>query len=438
MRRTDARDAALEALLAVERTPLGAQEALTRALGSVGDQRDRGLATMLVYGVLRAQARLDHAIDVFASRGTAGLDPALRAILRIGAFQILMLDRIPARAAVMSAVEQARRVADQRRAGFVNAVLRSIAREPERAAPPVGPELEALAVRTSHPVWVLEALRDAVGADALEDHARAYAEAAPVVVRCRLDPEARARALAWVDGHEGAAARPGTEPHALHLEGLDPLLTPPFADGLWIPQDEAAQRAVRLLGASEGERVLDLCAGSGVKTTWLAEAVGQTGAVLAVDRAAAKLERLRGLLKRWGASDRVKTLTHDATLALPSDMGPFDRVLVDAPCSGLGTVRRRPEIQWRRQPEDVTELAALQRAMIARGADALKPGGTLLYAVCTFTATEGPDIVGELLAARPELTLDPPSEAGPDGFVRTTPLDHGMDGFFVARLVRAR
>lgn len=431
MRKTDARDAALEALLAVERTQVGSQEALTRALGGVAEPRDRALATMLVYGVLRARARLDHAISAFATRGTAGLDPAVRNILRIGAYQLLLLDRIPARAAVSSAVDQARHRADPKRAGFVNAVLRAMAREPERAAPPPGQSVEALAVRTSHPVWVLEALRRAVGDEALLAHAAAYGEAAPVVVRCRLDAERRERAVAWAAEHGG---RPGTEPYALHLEGVDPLLTPPFAEGLWVPQDEGAQRAVRLLGAAAGERVLDLCAGSGVKTTWLAEAVGPQGAVVAVDRAAGKLERLRGLLVRWGAADRVQTLTHDATLPLPAGMGGFDRVLIDAPCSGLGTIRRRPEIQWRRQPADVAQLAGLQRAMLARAADAVRPGGVLLYAVCTFTEEEGPAVVRAVMEER-GLRLDPPEGAGSDGFVRTSPLDD-MDGFFVARLVR--
>lgn len=435
MRVTNARDAALEALLAVERTPVGAQEALAAALGTVADTRDRALATMLVFGVLRARARLDYAIDAFASRGTAGLDPTTRAVLRIGAFQILHLDRIPARAAVSAAVDQARARGDQRRAGFVNAVLRNVARQPERATPPEGPSMEALAVRTSHPLWALDALQKVVG-DALEAHATAYAQEAPVVVRCRMDASARDRAIQWAQTQTNGSAQPGTEPYALRLGGIDPMVSEPFADGLWVPQDEGSQLVARLLGATDGERVLDLCAGSGIKTTWLAEAVGPTGAVVAADVAPHKLDRLRSLVQRWGVSDRVTTAPLDATEPLPPELGAFDRVLVDAPCSGLGTMRRRPEIQWRRRPQDVKELAAMQRAMVLRAADALRPGGAMLYAVCTFTLDEGERVIESLLSARPEMALDAPPEADDDGFVRTSPLADDMDGFFIARLVR--
>lgn len=428
---TNARDAALEALLAVERTPVGAQDALAAALGKVADPRDRGLATMLVFGVLRTRAGLDHAIDAFATRGTSGLDLVTRTAMRIGAFQLLHLDRVPARAAVSAAVDQIRARGDQRRAGFANAVLRGLAREPQRGAPPGGGTLEALSIRTSHPVWVLDALRAVVG-DALEAHALAYAQEAPAVVRCRMGE--RERALAWVAAQPGATGELGTEPHALRLTGVDPLLATPFAEALWVPQDEGSQRVARLLGAAPGERVLDLCAGTGIKTTWLAEAVGPDGAVVATDQAPHKLERLRSLVQRWRVSDRVTTAALDATE--PLALGTFDRVLVDAPCSGLGTMRRRPEIQWRRQPGDVRALAAMQRAMVLRAADALRPGGTLLYAVCTFTRDEGEQVLGGILGERPDLALDPPTEASPDGFVRTSPLTDGMDGFFMARLRR--
>lgn len=437
--RSSARDAALSALLVVDRGRTGAQEALARALrdGRVADPRDRALATMLVFGTLRWRLRLDAALSVFAHRGLGRLDPATLTILRLGAFQLLFLDRIPARAAVSAAVAQTRQHADERRSGFVNAVLRSMSREPARTAPPEGVTAPDLSVRFSLPRWVVERWLEAHGVEQTQALCEAYATPAPSVVRLRMTAEAREQVARWISEQPDIVAVPGVEPFALRLSGgLDPLLAAPFEQGLWVAQDEGAQRITRVLDTQPGERVLDLCAGSGVKTTYLAEIVGSRGRVTAADLRAPKLDRLLELAERWQVADRVTTVALDATTPLPFDDGAFDRILIDAPCTGLGTIRRRPEIKWRRSPADAVSRARTQLAMLQGAASKVRPGGTLLYAVCTFTREECEGVVERLLAEREDLVVSPPAGAEPSGFLRTSPQADDMDGFFMARLTR--
>ncbi|HEX7126268.1 MAG TPA: 16S rRNA (cytosine(967)-C(5))-methyltransferase RsmB [Thermodesulfobacteriota bacterium] len=426
--RAGVRGVAVRILARVERGAF-ADRLLEAALASLADPRDRALLTELVYGTLRWQGRLDHVLSYFAKRPLRTLHPEVRAALRLAAYQLRHLDRIPAHAAVDEAVEHVKRVA-RGAAGFANALLRRVADEGGDVPLPADP-IERLAVETSHPRWMVE--RE-VAAHGVEEAARrlgADASPAPLVLRAREGVERlRARLSA-----AGVAARPGRvapdavviEPGSLPPGGVAAL--PGFAEGAFAVQDEASQLVARLVDPPTGARVLDLCAAPGGKTGHLADLVGPHGRVVALDVDPARLGRVRETVARLGVADRVTVAAHDATTPLPAPLaGPYDAVLVDAPCSGLGVVRRNPDILWRRRPEDVPPLAATQRAILEVAASAVRPGGRLVYSVCTTTAEEGPGVVDGFLAGHPEYEAE--------ARLVTHPADGGLDGFFVQRMRR--
>lgn len=410
--------------------------------------RDRALATQLVYGTLAWQGLLDRAI---AERGRdpARLDAPVRTLLRLAIFQLTRLDRVPEFAAVDTAVELAKEVKRGAAAGLVNALLRRFLRDgkeitvPERAADLVA----HLAVAYSHPPWLVRQWIDELGAADTEALLEANNAPAPTVVRVnrrRTDPDTALRALAA----EGIAVRPGAfAAEALVIEpGGDPSALPGFRDGWWTPQGEASQLVVSLLDPPAGGCVVDACAAPGGKTTAAAERSGDQGLVVALDRHLSGIQHLRREAARLGLLT-VRAAQADAT-ALPLGAGWMaDAVLVDAPCSGLGTLRQHPEIRWRRRAADLPALAALQARLLAAAAPHVRPGGALVYATCTITAVENAAVLDAFLASHPEFILDDPrphlpAAAGPlidsRGFLRTFPHRHGLDGFFAARLGRSR
>ncbi len=435
-----ARDAALDALVAVARGA-PSQDALASALARHGlrEARARALATSLVYGTLRWLRRIDWALTRAARRGTAHLPSPVQWALRMGVYQLLVLDRIPPHAAVESAVAQVKRTAGRRLGGFANAVLRAMARDPAAFAPPAGQGVEALGVRYSLPDWVVRRWLDELGDPAVvEARCRAWIERAPVSVRLRPGPLGEVPVAAWLAEHSEVQAEPGAVAGALRLGGgIDPLATEPFERGWWIAQDEASQRVVAALELEPGEQVLEVAAGTGTKTTQAADAVGAKGRVVSVERDAAKLARNRALCDAWGLADRVVHLAADATQPLPV-AGSFDAAFVDAPCTGLGATRGRPKIRWRRTPEDAAALHEVQRAMLLGAAAHVRPGGRLVYAVCTFLQEEGEGVVRAVLASLGDAwRIDPIGPAG-EPFLRTDPADTGEDAFFIARLRRLR
>jgi 16S rRNA (cytosine967-C5)-methyltransferase len=427
------RGAAARILARVERGGF-ADRLLEAALAPYPDPRDRALLTELVYGAIRHQARLDHALGRFASRPLADLDPEVRAALRVAAYQLLALDRVPAHAAVSEAVDDVtRRV--PRAAGFANALLRRVAAE-GRAVPPPDPAADPvahLAVATSHPAWLVERELAAFGFEEARRRLAADLAPAPTVLRAR-PPGARDSLLARLRA-AGVAARPGAVgPDAVLIDpgGLPPggvTALPGFGDGAFAVQDEASQLVARLLDPPPGARLLDACAAPGGKTGHLADLVGPAGRVTALDLDEARLSLLRETVGRLGVVDRVEIARHDATGPPPARLaGPYDGVLVDAPCSGLGVLRRNPDILWRRRPEDIPALAARQRAILDAVAPAVRPGGRLVYAVCTTTREEGPDVAAGFLAGHPDFEADQR--------LVTHPADGGLDGFFAQRFRR--
>lgn len=398
--------------------------------------RDRRLALELAMGVTRWRRRLDHALATRLRDGVEGVKPPrLVPVLRMAAYQLLMMDRIPAHAAVSAAVEQARAIAGEGPARFTNGVLRRLA--DARPQPPDGEGLAALAVRESHPDWLVEAIAAVHGAA----HAAAFCAAnnAPAPLTARALGGDRPDVIARLEA-EGADVTPGRwASGALHIAGHPaPFDGASFREGRWRAQDEASQLVVELLDPVPGERIWDACAAPGGKSLYIAERIGAEGALLSTDIHAGKVRKMASALEGW---PRARTEARDATTGAPDDAGPFDAVLLDAPCSGLGLLRRHPEIRWRRTEDDVAALVEVQRRLLDAVAPAVRPGGRLVYSLCTITEAEGPAQVEAFLSRHPGFVLDPPDDTRwaslLDGsWLRTWPHIHGSDGFFAARLRR--
>lgn len=380
---------------------------------------DRALATELVYGVLRWRLRLDAALAAHAPRGLGSLDRHTRNLLRLAALQILRL-RVPAHAAVDDAVEACKRQRNQRLAGFCNALLRKLAAQGE---PPHLPR----SARLSAPEWLL-GLADATLPKRTEADAflAALNEPPPLWLRCNRQratvDELRERLLAERPG--ATLAVDARAPFALSGTGLgDPARLTAFAEGLATPQDLAAQLVVELAAPRPDERALDLCAGVGGKTLDLAE---RGLRVTAVDQSARKLGLCVDAAHRLGLVERVTLEERDARQLAVS--GAYDLALVDAPCSGLGVLRRHPEAKWRPAP-DLSSLATLQRELLAVAARAVRPGGRVVYSVCSFVAEEGEAHLAPFLAEHPDFRVGQT--------LRTWPHSDGADAFFAVALWRS-
>jgi len=329
------------------------------------DARDAALATQIALGALRVVPSLDAAIDALVKRPP---DPFVRAVLRACAFQIRHLARVPARAAVNEAVTVARTARGPKVAGFVNAVARKLAK--------TRPEAPRLPTHVELPSWIHAAIRESVG----EARAAALLQTREPTIDLRAaDPDSLAETI--------RAARPDAEVELL-ASGLrvtragDPRKLPGYAEGRFAVQELGAQRIAGMVEARPGMRVADLCAGRGGKTTALAEAVGREGEVVAVELHEQRLEQIPEELARLRLDARVSLETVDLTVGT-GGLGTFDRVLVDAPCTGFGTLQRRPEIALRAKPEDVGAMVAVQEKILRTATEMLAPGGRLVYAVCS-------------------------------------------------------
>jgi 16S rRNA (cytosine967-C5)-methyltransferase len=417
---------------------------------------DRAFATDLVYGTLRWRGRIDYLLSRVLDGDLDKLEPLVANALRLGAYQLLFSERVPASAAVDESVRCVRAAGVERATSLVNAVLRRLAREgaaiplPDLDADPVAHLRHALSL----PEWIARRWLDLFGAEDAAALARASNEAPPLTVRAnrlRTDPEALLAELRprFPEATRCARARDGL---LLGRRG-NPAEDPAFLAGRFTVQDESSQLVVALLDPRPGERVLDVCAAPGGKTTGIAERVGgptddgtaASGGVLAIDRNPRRLGLIRRQMRRLALSN-VRLLGRDATRPLDDlpEFGRYARVLVDAPCSGLGTLRRNPDARWRIGPADPARLAEAQRAILANAAAAVRPGGVLVYSTCTLLPEENEAIVESFLKQAKEFAPAPrsriPGEArvvvGDDGFLRCLPHIHDSDGFFAARLER--
>lgn len=435
------RAVAADVLVRVERDGAFAAAALDAALDRHADldRRDRALATELTYGVLRLQRYLERRLRRHAPKGTGSLDATTRAHLLVAAYQLVALERVPAFAAVSEAVSHVRALRGPRLAGFANAVLRKLAAEGRASR-------EELALESFDALdpWLRGRLVAAVGEPAARALVALDPTAPPPTCLRVLDEGARADVMARVAAaYPDAEVAPGrVSPLAIVTRGLGRAAdVPDVADGSAVVQEEGSQLVALALGARAGERVLDACAGRGNKTAILARAVGATGAVDAADLHEAKLEQLARALA-YGGDRAGRVAAVDWSRGVGSFAGvSYDAVLVDAPCSGTGTLRRRPDLAARRSEANLAELTALQRAIVRHVATLVRPGGRLVYAVCSVLPEELEEVTGELaalaFAPAPFEGASARALAGEATTLRLLPHLHDTDGYALASFRRA-
>ena len=446
-----ARVAAYDVLRAVANGRADLPAALAQSRAALEDDRDRALAAEIATGVQRWRAALDHVIAQAAKRPLDRLDPEIVEILRLSAYQLLHLTRVPAAAAVDDAVDLARRAGKKSAAGFVNGVLRTVSRSRDRLPLPPRPTdpadrtaaLDYFSITLSHPRWLVDRWYERYGFAATEQWLRFNNEPAPLTLRAnglRTDREALA---GWLAAHGVETTPARFAPDAVIVErGRASALQD---EGLFVVQDEASQLVALLAGRAPGPRVLDACASPGGKTVAIAAAMKDRGLIVACDVRRRRMELLRRTVAATGATN-VRLVQADLLATLPFSQ-PFDCVIVDAPCSGLGILRRDPDIRWRRSEDDLPSLAAAQLVMLQRASEAVAPGGRLVYATCSSEPEENEGVAAAFLATTPSFApLDArnaetaaSAEVIDDaGHLRTYPHLHGLEAFFGAIFVRGR
>ncbi|MDA1185123.1 MAG: 16S rRNA (cytosine(967)-C(5))-methyltransferase RsmB [Acidobacteria bacterium] len=459
-----ARIAAYHALRAIADGRCDLPTALARSRDHLDDDRDRALAAEIVAGSLRHQRSIDHLIEHFARRAIHKLDTDVLHVLRLSLYQILHLDRIPASAAVDDAVNLVRQARKPSATGFVNAVLRATLRQRRRLPLPPRPDVEDrtaaetsapdraaamayLGVTHSHPDWLVARWYDRYGFDACERWVAFNNETPKMTLRANTvisdrDSVASELRAAGVDTVPAPHA-----PDGLIVVGGNPLRADLSAAGspasTFFVQDEASQLVSLAVAARPGERILDLCASPGGKALAMAGDMRDTGLLVACDVRARRVELLAETVRASGA--RCVRVAHVAANG-PLPFGPvFDRVLVDAPCSGLGTIRHDPDIRWRRREDDLARFALDQRHLLDRAATLVRPGGRLVYATCSSEPDENDAIVDAFLSTHDNFALiDLRADASPHlcpvldarGLLRTLPCAHALEAFFAAALIR--
>jgi 16S rRNA (cytosine967-C5)-methyltransferase len=448
-----ARIAAYEILSAVSAGSADLPTAIAFARAGLRDDRDRALAAEIASGVQRWRAALDHVIVQFAKRDISRLDREVVEILRLSAYQLLHLTRVPASAIVDDAVNLAGRAGKRSASGFVNAVLRTISRRreslplPARPANPSDREaaLDYLSITLSHPRWLAARWLDRFGFEVAEAWERFNNTPGALTLRAnrlRMTPQELTSRLAAesVKVHPAAYA-----PDALIVDEGYPLRGAGLEQGWFLVQDEASQLVPLLAGEQPPARVLDTCASPGGKTTALAAAMERRGLLVACDVRERRVDLLRRTVQASGAAN-VRIVQADLLKPLPFRT-TFDCVLLDAPCSGLGTLRRDPDIRWRRREADLATLVAAELTMVQHAAERVAPGGRLIYATCSSEPEENEGVADAFLATMPEFEAVPAREVHPlltgalidtRGHLRTEPHRHGLEAFFGAVFARLR
>ncbi|MFC0296317.1 16S rRNA (cytosine(967)-C(5))-methyltransferase RsmB [Geobacillus jurassicus] len=437
------RELALDTLLAIEQKGAYSHLELNDAIrqGHL-DSRDAALLTEIVYGTVQRRDTLDYYLAPFL-RKARRIEPWVRVLLRLTLYQMVYLDRVPDRAAVFEAVEIAKRRGHRGIASLVNGVLRTIGREGLPSIEAVGDVGKRLALATSHPEWLVRRWIKQYG----------YEDAARMCEMNLRPPQSTARvnrlratveeALKRLRGEGVEASRGRIAPEAIRAEKGNLAHTEAFHAGWLTIQDESSMLVARALDPAPGERVLDCCAAPGGKTTHIAERMDGRGEVVAVDIHEHKIKLIEQQAQRLGFGN-IKTLALDSR-RLGEQFAPesFDRILVDAPCTGFGVIRRKPEIKYTKGKEDVAALVEVQQAILRAAAPLLKKGGTLVYSTCTVEREENEEAVARFLADHPDFSLDDrlaerlPEPVRPHvkgGMLQLLPHHFDSDGFFIARL----
>jgi 16S rRNA (cytosine967-C5)-methyltransferase len=377
---------------------------------------DRALCHELVLGVLRWQLRLDKILEHFSKRAVESLDQGVRIALRLGLYQLRYLSRIPASAAVNESVSLVRAARLSSATSFVNAVLRRAIREAEYdPVADVSDPLDRIAIQTSHPVWLIDRWATAFGRDEAESFANANNMMPPVAFRVVQNRANQAEVLSKLTSVESSQIVDG----AWRVSGATSLLRELSTAGEIYLQDEASQLVAHELEVKSGERVLDLCAAPGGKTTLIADRSEDSAFIVAADRSAMRMATVVNTMHLHGLKS-INPVVLDAAEPLPFAARSFDKVLVDAPCSGTGTLRRNPEIRWRLTPVDIVRLTEQQKRILRRAVEMVKPGGRLVYSTCSVEPEENEEVIAGISGLELQKTS------------RTWPQHEGCDGFFIS------
>ena len=429
-----ARDSALQVLIACRKNGAWMDAALKQQLGKDRlDRRDAALATRLCACVMQNRLLLDEWIGRYLKGKRSDLQPVVLDVLRLAVCQLRFFDKLPPSAVVDEAVKQTKRLANQRAAGLVNGLLRNMLRDPSRLTLPTD-----LPLRYSHPKELVELLRENVGAERLEALLESHNQAPAVCVqvnRLRTDAEALRESLAA----EGMEAQPHPWlPDCLLVSGGGIEQSAAFRDGLFYVQDPAAKLAVLALDPEPGEHILDCCAAPGGKSFAAAIRMENRGSVTACDIHPHKIQLLEAGAARLGI-DCLSAKERDASVPNPEWAGRFDRILADVPCSGLGVIRKKPDIRYK-DLGPTERLPEVQRRILEAQATHLRPGGTLVYATCTILRRENEAVVEAFLAEHPTFSMVPLELPGigrvESGMKTLLPCVEGTDGFFFAKLIK--
>ena len=448
MTHSNPRQVALNALRDVLLKDAYAEVALDRAFSQATlSPQDYGLVSELVYGIVRRQRTLDTLIDQFASQPTPQQPPKLRLVLQIGFYQLRYLTQVPPSAAVNTSVELAKTNGLGKLSGVVNGILRHYIRQREKAGDPLqlpDDTVQKLGIQHSFPDWLVQLWCDEFGEETAHQLAIWFNQSPRLDLR--INPLQTTRTTV-----EKVFTEAGIEYSPLPLVPFGVRLAsgvgkiqnlPGFSEGWWMVQDFSAQLVSYLLSPQAGETIIDACAAPGGKTTHIAELMGDEGKIWALDRAPSRLQKVARNAQRLQLQS-IATRVGDAR-ELPQFENTADRVLIDAPCSGLGTLHRRTDLRWRQTPENLVALAKLQQAILTASATWVKPHGVLVYATCTINPLENEEVIQAFLSQHPQWQIAPPPETfpapsfiSPAGWLKLMPTQHNSDGFFMVRLRRS-
>ncbi len=447
----NARQTTLLVLNSVDSTDKTLDRIMEEADGRVGPssfakesaKRERAFLNALVYGVLRWRGRIDTIISHFSKIPLKKIEPGVLNALRMGVFQVERMDSVPVHAAVDTSVGLVKTLSGRRAAGFANGILRNVSRNMDRVRfPDAGKDpAPAFAARKSFPEWLVKRWLDRFGTEETGRLCDAINEIPPVTVRANSLTTGRSD-LIGAPGFETIGAKKTLfSPVGIEIKGRSSSIfkSEAFKNGCFQVQDEAAQLVSYMLGPKPGHSVLDACAGLGGKTGHIAELMKNRGAILAIDSNREKLAKLAREMKRLKVST-VKAMRFDILKENGNNPGMFDKVLVDAPCSGLGVLRRNPDAKWKMAEEKLEMRAKLQSVFLDNVADRVKPSGSLVYAACSMEPEENEKIAEKFLTDHPQFIVDKKLPGLPEkarrlvnsaGFLKTYPHLHKMDGFFV-------
>lgn len=444
-----ARDIALDILVKVEQQGAYSNLLLNSSLQkSALSREDAGLVTELVYGTISRMNTLDYVLEEFVSKGIAKLQPWVRNLLRLSLYQIMYLDRIPSHAAVNEAVNIAKKKGHQGISGMVNGVLRSVLRAGNLPVIPdgLGPA-KRISIQYSHPIWLVKRWITEYGVDTAEAICAANNEPPAVSIRVNTTMISREALLSQMIEQGLQASASEVSPYGIVVKGGGNLaLSSWYRDGYLSVQDESSMLVAEAVAPEPGMRVLDCCAAPGGKTAHMGELMKDEGSIFANDLHPHKAKLISDQAARLGLESVVTGSADALELEHTLEHHSFDRILLDAPCSGLGVIRRKPDLKWRKQPEDVVSVASLQGQLLQSVSKLLKPGGVLVYSTCTTEQTENSEVVAAFLEQNPDFTsitfasplwgrLEGTALAVGEG-IQLLPHHYGSDGFYISKLQR--